>query len=335
MKKILITGASGFIGSFYVEEALKRGWEVWAGVRTSSNLDYLTDPNIHFIDLNYNDSLQLEAQIQEHVLRHGRWNYVIHNAGLTKCLDESDFDRVNYHYTRSLVEALKNKGNLPDKLVFMSSLGAFGPGDEAQYTPIGIQDSPRPNSAYGRSKIKAERYIETMSGCPYIVLRPTGVYGPRDKDYFQMISMINKGLDLAMGYKRQMLTFIYVQDLVDVCFASLESPVKNKTWFVTDGNSYSSKDFSTMVKVLLKKKVVLRLILPLGVVKVAAFAAAALSRLSGKPSVINPDKYRLMKQRNWTCDLSSLTNDLGFVPRYDLLTGLAETIAWYKTNNWL
>ena len=99
-KKILITGASGFIGGFLVEEALRRGYETWAGVRASSSRAHLQDPRIRFIDLKYDDPTALTAQLAEFARKEGAWDYVLHNAGLTKTTDKRNFMRVNYENTR-------------------------------------------------------------------------------------------------------------------------------------------------------------------------------------------------------------------------------------------
>ena len=86
MKKILITGASGFIGGFLVKEALNRGYETWAGVRSTSSRVNLQDERIRFIDLKYSDRESLTAQLADFVREHGPWDYVIHHAGPTKKL---------------------------------------------------------------------------------------------------------------------------------------------------------------------------------------------------------------------------------------------------------
>ena len=105
MKKILITGASGFIGGFLVKEALNRGYETWAGVRSTSSRVNLQDERIRFIDLKYSDRESLTAQLADFVREHGPWDYVIHNAGLTKTLDKRNFYRINAQNTANLIEA--------------------------------------------------------------------------------------------------------------------------------------------------------------------------------------------------------------------------------------
>jgi nucleoside-diphosphate-sugar epimerase len=335
MKRILITGASGFIGGFLVEEALRKGWDVWAGIRKTSSWDYLSDPAIHLIELNYSDATELQKQVQHHAAEHGAWDYVIHSAGITKSAFDSDFDRINNVYTRNLINALIFSGHVPEKFVFMSSLGAFGPGDEKNYTPLNPNDKPRPNTAYGRSKMHAEQFLRSLSDFPYIILRPTGVYGPREKDYLVMLKMINAGLDVSVGFRPQRLNFIYVKDLVKVCIAALESPLINKVWFVADGDHYSSQDYTRILREILRKKYVVRLRLPLLLVKSVSVFAGMVSSMTRKPALINPDKYKIIKQRNWTCDITSLKEDLGFEASYNLQKGMEETVAWYKDNDWL
>ena len=90
MKSVLITGASGFIGSFIVEEALRRGFEVWAAMRRSSSKQFLTDPRIKFIELNLSSEETLREQLKGH-----DFDYVVHAAGVTKCIDKRDFFRIN------------------------------------------------------------------------------------------------------------------------------------------------------------------------------------------------------------------------------------------------
>ena len=90
--KILVTGASGFIGSFLVEGGLAEGMQVWAGVRKSSSRKYLQDERIRFAELDFTDSDRLAAQLLKHKEEHGGWDYIIHCAGVTKCLDKAGFE---------------------------------------------------------------------------------------------------------------------------------------------------------------------------------------------------------------------------------------------------
>lgn len=334
-KQILITGASGFIGSFLIEKAINKDYNTWAGIRKGSNREYLQDPKIQFIDLCFNDKNKLIIQLQEFISRHGKFDYIIHNAGITKCLNPLDFDKVNFQNTANFIDALREANAVPEKFVLMSSLSAYGLGDEINYTPIKLTDKPNPNTAYGISKLKAEQYLQATTNFPYIILRPTGVYGPREKDYFLMVKTVKSGLDVGAGFKPQHLTFIYVKDLVDAAFLGLESSIKNKDYFVADGDVYTDKEYTRLVKDSIQKKHVISIKVPLWILKTISAVAEEISKITKKPSTLNRDKYKIMKQRNWECDIAPLIKDLEFYPKYNLQRGLEESVKWYKDNGWL
>lgn len=334
--KILITGASGFIGGFLVEEALRRGYETWAGVRNSSSKEHLSDPRIRFIDLKYNDKASLIKQLESFSLENGAWDYIIHNAGITKTLNKENFLRINAGYTRLFTEALAEAGCSPRKFLLMSSLSAFGKWDEKTFRPITLSDTPQPDTAYGYSKLQAETAVKAQQNFPYIILRPTGVYGPGEKDYFMEIKSIQSGFDFATGFTPQRITFIYVKDLVTVSFLTLEKEeIKNRSYFVADGDVYTDTEFARLIQDILHKKHVLHTRIPLALVKTACFCSEQISKITRKVTALNTDKYIILKQRNWICDVSPLQDELGFTPAYPLRKGLEECIKWYRNAGWL
>ncbi len=334
-KKILITGASGFIGSTAVDKALALGYETWAGIRKSSSRRYLQDERIRFIDLEYADKDKLKAQLRQFRDENGRFDHIVHIAGLTKARHKSDFDKVNYAYTRNFVDALIEINAVPDSFVLMSSLSAMGTGDEINYTPLQGDHKANPNTAYGRSKLKAENYIKSLNDFPWLILRPTGVYGPKDKDYLILMKAVKNGIDVGAGFRKQILSFIYSEDLVNVIFTLIDKGIRRKEYFVADGESYTDREFNAIVQQALHKKHVLRLKIPLFLVKPAAFLNEKVAALLGKATTFNTDKYHIMKQRNWACDISPLQSDTGFVPAYRLKEGVEKTVAWYKEQGWI
>lgn len=334
--KILITGASGFIGSFIVECALSKGMEVWAGMRTTSSHRYLKDPRIHFIELDFDNSDHLTQQLQKQFNDCDKWDYIVHAAGATKCLHRNDFFKTNTEGTKNLMKALVNCGMSPKMFVYISSLSVFGPVREQQpYTDILDSDTPMPDTAYGESKLKSEEFLDMFDNFPHIILRPTGVYGPREKDYFMMAKSIKGHTDFAVGYKPQKLTFIYVQDLVQAIFLALEKGKSGKKYFVSDGRVYSSRTFSDLICKELKIKWLLRIKAPIWILRIVTFCGEYIGRMSGHVTALNNDKYHIMRQRNWRCDISPIIKDLGYKPEYDLKRGVKLSIEWYKKEGWL
>lgn len=335
MESVLVTGASGFIGSFIVEEALRRGFGVWAGIRSSSSREYLQDRKIHFLELDFAHPNELRAQLSGHKGTYSKFDYIIHCAGVTKCVDKSDFERVNYLQTKYFIDTLRELNMIPKQFIFISTLSVFGPIREKTYTPITEEDTPMPNTAYGLSKLKAEIYLQSIPGFPYVIYRPTGVYGPREKDYFLMAKSIRQHTDFSVGFRRQDLTFVYVKDIVQAVFLGIEKQVSCRTYFLADGKVYRSRAFSDLIRKELGNPFVIRLRCPLIILKVVSLLAEFWAVRSKKPSTLNSDKYNIMKQRNWQCDIGPAVRELGFAPQYNLEQGVRETIAWYKNEGWL
>lgn len=330
--KILITGASGFIGSFIVEEALKQGFETWAAVRKSSSKEYLQDERIHFIELNLSSKAQLIEQLRPH-----QFDYVVHAAGVTKCLNKADFRRINTEGTKDLVDALLDLQMPLKRFVFLSSLSVFGAiKEQLPYDEIREDDTPKPNTEYGRSKLEAERYIDSIgSRLPYIILRPTGVYGPREKDYFMMAKSIKQHIDFAVGYQRQDITFVYVTDVVQAVFLALEKGETGRKYFLSDGQVYQSTTFSDLIHEELGRPWWLRITAPVWVLRVVTFFGEYIGHMTGKVTALNNDKYNILRQRNWRCDIEPTRHELGFEPKVQLKEGVKTTIQWYKDHKWL
>ena len=335
MESVLVTGASGFIGSFIVEEALRRGFGVWAGVRSSSSREYLQDKKIHFLELDFAHPNELRAQLSGHKGTYSKFDYIIHCAGATKCVDKNDFERVNYLQTKYFVDTLRELNMIPRQFIFISTLSVFGPIREKTYTPITGEDTPMPNTAYGLSKLKAEIYLQSIPGFPYVIYRPTGVYGPREKDYFLMVKSIRQHTDFSVGFRRQDLTFVYVKDIVQAVFLGIEKQISCRAYFLADGKVYQSRAFSDLIRKELGNPFVIRLRCPLIILKVVSLLAEYWAKRRNTTSTLNSDKYRIMKQRNWQCDITPAVKELGYRPEYDLERGVKETIAWYKDKGWL
>ena len=346
---ILVTGASGFIGSYIVQEGLDKGFEVWAGVRGTSSRGYLQDERIRFAQLDLSNPTLLRQQLcQYKELMGGKgWDYVVHAAGATKCLDEQDFYRTNTAGTQNLIDALRAEEMIPRRFVFVSSLSIFGAIREKPvrkptadnpwiYSPILLTDTPQPNTAYGKSKLQAEEYLHRQQDFPYTILRPTGVYGPREKDYFMMAKSIRQHIDFAVGYRPQEITFVYMMDVVQAIYKCMDAPAaEGKAYFLSDGEVYNSRRFSDLLQQYLGNPWVLHIKAPLWLLRIICQVSTRVSHVTGKMNALNNDKFNILSQRNWQCDIEPARRDFGYRPQWKLEQGVPATIEWYKDNGWI
>lgn len=329
---ILITGASGFIGSYLVEEALQQNMEVWAAVRPSSSRQYLQDERIHFIELDLSSEERLIEQLSGHL-----FDYIVHAAGVTKCIRQADFFCINTEGTKHLVNAIMRLHIPIKQFVYISTLGVYGAIKEKKpYTAINEDDLAVPNTAYGKSKLQAEQYLDAIEPYfPYVILRPTGVYGPREKDYFLMAKSIQHHLDFSVGFQQQDITFVYVKDVVQAVFLSLNRGINKRKYFLTDGQVYQSNTFSNLIRKELGYPWWIRFKLPIWLLRIITAIGEQVGKYTGKPIALNNDKYHILRQRNWRCNITPTINELGYHPHYQLEKGVKETIKWYQEQHWL
>ena len=332
MERLLITGASGFIGSHLVRQALAAGYEVWAAVRRDSDKARLTAQGVQLLEVDYYDEEQLFSALSA-VPSRGEgtplWDYVIHNAGITKTAHVEEFAEVNAEHTRRLLNALRRLPQPPKRFVLMSSLSSYG--DVApRGASLHAELPQKPHTLYGRSKCLAEHYTE-QSGLPFTILLPTGVYGPGDKDYLIALQSIARGINAMAGLSKQYLTFVYGGDVARAAlFVLHEERACGERYVVADGDTYTDKEFALLAQRLLGRRHVLHLRIPLCVVRLTCFFGSLRASITGRTTPLNRDKYPLLAQRNWRCDPSPLFA-LGFTPSTDLEAGLRETIAAGRT----
>ncbi len=281
--------------------------------------------------LDYDDVDALSASLRAALPEGERWDWIVYNLGATKCTNFADFNRINVNYLRNFIEALRRSGMMPERFIYMSSLSALGPGDEKNYEPLNGRMIPQPNTRYGVSKIKAETFLETCPDVPWTILRPTGVYGPHEQDYLMMVKSIDRHFDFGVGFRRQMLTFIYVEDLAAAIFDALASDATLKRKYIlSEPRAYTQKEFRKIVARELQRSFVVPVRLPMWAVYVASVVAEKVGVARMKPSTLNRDKFRIMRQRNWNCSIEEARKDFGFSPRFSLQEGIRRTVESYR-----
>lgn len=150
-----------------------------------------------------------------------------------------------------------------------------------------------------------------------------------------MAKSISQHIDFSVGYKRQDITFVYVQDVVQAVFLALERGKNGRKYFLSDGDVYQSTTFSNLLHHELGEKWLIRIKAPIWVLRVITFLGEYIGRATGKMSALNNDKYNILKQRNWRCDIEPAVDELGFHPQYPLERGVKLAVKWYKENKWL
>jgi nucleoside-diphosphate-sugar epimerase len=312
--RALVTGASGFIGRRLVMELSRRGHETACLVRPTSRTAPLGDLPVEFVLGDLGDAASLVHAVK------GR-DHIFHLAGVIQAVDEPAFEAANVQGTRNLVDACLRTAPAIKKLVFVSSIAAAGPSREGK--ALTEDDEPRPISAYGRSKLAAERIVlQAEAGMPVTIVRPPNVLGPGSKEIERAIGLLRKRLLPALGDSRPRTSLVDVDDLVEALLLAAENPRSTgRTYFVTDGRAYAWPEITAAVAGELGVKRFMVKI-PFAAQMLAARLAETASRLGRKPPLLTREIVRAARDHFWIYDGSKIERDLGFHPRY----GLRESV---------
>lgn len=325
---VLITGATGFIGSHLAEALLKQGFRVRALVRPTSDLRWIKGLELELLSGSLHDSRFLEQAL-------AGVDYVFHLAGAVKAKKPKDFHLHNTQATMTLARAAMTAAPGLRRFLFASSQAAAGPA-ECLEKPVCEKDQCLPLSDYGISKLQAEQELLELSGkLPVTIVRPPSVYGPRDTEVLTYFKWIQKGLALLPGFRTSYAHLIYVNDLVDgMMLAASSQNSLGKTYFLAGDREYSWDEISETIAGCLGKKIV-KLHIPLQLAHLSALFNEAGAYALNKPAMITRQKVREMSQRYWLVSSQAAKDDFGFSCKYNLARGIKETAVWYSANNWL
>lgn len=321
--KALITGASGFIGGRLRDALVERGLDVVAIRRKGSP----PSKKGRSASADYQDRAALGRLLAEE-----KPDYVFHVAGATKGVTYSDFQRANVMPTENLLDALADSHPDVKRFVHVSSLTSYGPSAPEQPH---VETAPRrPIEFYGESKLEAERAVEG-SKVPWTILRPGGVYGPGDIDYFELFKEVSRGRNVYFGNRNRWFSSIYVDDMISATLLAAAHPnAINRGFFVSDEVPITWETFQKAI-VAASGRRVLELDLPERLVSVAAFFGEAATRLDGKPRLFNKQKAKMGAQAAWTCDSTALRDALGWKSEFPLERGVREALEWYRREKWV
>ena len=324
---ILVTGATGFIGSHLVERLVAEDRPVRCLVRRASTAGSLPrDAELALGDL------ETGAGLTE-ALR--GVDSVIHLAGITKARTAADYDRGNAIATANLLRAAGHLDNV-DRIVHVSSLAAAGPSPADR--PLTETDEARPVSHYGRSKLAGEQAVrQSPLAERTVIVRPPVVYGPRDRDVLQMLRTVARGWMAQIGVAPRRFSHIYVGDLVDGLIAATDSAsvgAGGQVFYLANAAPVSWDEFGNLAARLMGRKV-RTVAIPEKAAYVLGMCAEWWTRLSGTPGLLSRDKVREACCAGWVCDPGRARRELGFAASTSLEDGLRRTLGWYKEAGWL
>lgn len=327
-KKILITGATGFIGSHLAEYLSQRGDDVTCLVRKTSNLRWLEGLNLRYHTGEVTDKKSLQNIL-------GGMDYVYHLASLTKALHPSDYYQVNTQGTLNILEACENDNPGIKRFVLMSSLAAAGPSlNDAQ---LAENCACNPITDYGKSKLEGEKITKQfMDKIPFTIIRPPAVYGPRDKDILYQFKMIQKGWLINVGKRDQLLSMVFAPDLVEATVRLAEcEDAAGETFFVCNPEVYHLSRLNEELKRILEREHLKRLTLPRWLVCLFAWFSEIGASFTKKPALLNRQKILEICQPGWICSPEKMQKITGYVCSTPIEKGFSETAEWYKKHKWL
>lgn len=330
MKKVTITGGSGFIGQNLVKYLLNQGYMVFCPVRSPDKALHLQHKNLHVFRDDLLSPQRLTSVIAES-------NIIFHLAGTIKGVRRADYFNGNLETTKQLLKIIGMSAQKIQKLIYISSQAAAGPcaQEPGLSEHASKANTARPVSNYGRSKLAAEKLIIAESPCPYVILRPAIVYGPADREMLQLFQYGKLGIIPKAGFRKFPVNIIYIKDLLTAIMLAVENKkAEGKTYFVHDTIARDWNEVCRQTGTSMDKKVFILPILKI-LIQMACQAGGLLSKLTNKPAILNPDKWQEIKQDGWLCDCSAIRKDLQFTPQWDLASGFEETLRWYYDNGWL
>lgn len=321
MTELLITGATGFVGSHLIELMGRRGLRARALVRETSDISLLRRHGFERVIGDVADPASLKRAVDG-------VDVVFHLAAATRALSPEEFFRVNVGGTRNLVEAA---GRIPGRrLVFLSSLAAAGSAHERE---VRAEDEPRPLTAYGRSKLEGERLVLGAPGISGVVLRPPAVYGPRDHDLLTFFKLARWGILPALGRPDRRLQMIHAADLAEAVLAAAESSATG-VFHVAEPRAYAWGEVLDRVAEAVGRKG-LRVRVPAPVVRGAGALSGTIARVRRRPAIFDRDKASELLADAWLCETERARDAFGFRASIALREGLKATADWYTAHGWL
>ena len=338
MAHALVTGGTGFVGANLVEHLRQYGWEVTCLVRSEARAQHLQSLGGRLVVGSLGDGESL------HEAANG-CDVVFHVAGRVHALRDEQFQRDNVEGTRNVARACAEQETSPT-LVLVSSLAAGGPNKPGQ--PRREQDEDRPISAYGQSKLAAERAAAAVADeVPLSIVRPPIVFGQRDRSSLAIFRGVNRvRMHVVPGFRSFPVSVVHVADLCAALVRVAEQgqrvqqnsnshpETKAGTYFVAAERSLAYGDLGRLAGQALERTAI-AMHLPKFLMWLAGGFVEVVGQVRGRPGLLNLDKVREATAPAWECCDEKIRSQLGFQQGASLEERFVETAQWYREAGWL
>lgn len=312
--RVLVTGATGFVGSHVTEALVAAGHEVNVAVRATSDRRWLAHLPVRQCALD----LGAPARLTDTLVG---VDAIVHVAGITRAASDAEFVQVNVEATRALLSAAVTAR--VERFVLISSLAARGP------------DRPEPQlSPYGHSKREAEQVAAGFADeIDVTALRVAGVYGPRDTDLLPLFRMARRGVVLLPSGRGRVQP-VFATDVAELVAGCLSRSIGFGPWPVAEPRSYAWSELAGFLGAALGRRV-RGLHAPAAVFLGAAGVSEAVARVQRRAAVLDRRRALDLARHSYTCDVTDTERASGWCAQVGLADGLARTARWYQSHGWL
>jgi nucleoside-diphosphate-sugar epimerase len=320
--KVLVTGATGFLGGHLCRALVQRGLAVRALTRGSASRAPPGTEAAVVGDLSDNAAVRRALEGVATVIHLAAY---VHQRPLAR--DEDTHQAVTLDGTRSVIDAAVAAGTRA--FVLASTVKAVGEANAEAWTE---RTPPAPLDSYGRAKLEAEGVVRATArrhGLHAPILRLPLVYGPgMTANALRLFQVVDRGLPLPLGAIHNRRSLLYVGNFVAAVAATVEHDAGNDLFFVSDGPPVATPDLIRAIARALGRPA--RLVpVPVGVMRAAAWVGDQLARVAPAVPFTSATLDRVVG--SLAVDSSKLSTAVGFRPPYTLDEGLAATAAWYRT----